>query len=144
MRRLMLVVVTAAGLAGCAVMGNENEGGDPLDARPKYAQTEPSTLSKVGNAALSVPATVVWWPYKIVTSAGRGGYDGVVGGVGRAPMPVVGVLASPLTAAAGIVNGTFSGVTRGPAYVGDTDAMGRAFGSTLSEPIPLWKDRPRR
>lgn len=142
MRSLLALIVAATGLAGCAVMGGPGNGSlDPMDARPKVYDYEPSTMSKVGSAALAVPATVVWWPYKIVTSAGRGLYDGVAGGVNRAPVPVVGVLFSPVTAAAGVVNGTVKGVTRGPAYVGGEHPIGEAFGSTVSEPIPLWRER---
>jgi hypothetical protein len=142
MRNLLLVIAAAAGLAGCASMGGPGNGSiDPNDARPRTYDYEPSTLETVGNAALAVPATIVWWPYKIVTSAGRGLYDGVAGGVNRAPVPAVGVLFSPLTAAAGAVNGTFRGIGRGPAYVGGEHPIGEAFGSTISEPIPLWKDQ---
>ena len=142
MRRLLAVIAAAAGLAGCAVLGGPGNGSiDPMDARPKTYDYEPSTLEKVGSTALAVPATVVWWPYKIVTSAGRGLYDGVAGGVNRAPVPVVGVLFSPVTAAAGAVNGTVRGIGRGPAYVGAGNDIGQAFESTVTEPIPLWRDR---
>ena len=91
----------------------------------------------MGNAILSVPENAIWWPYKLVSSALRGGYDGVADGVEQAPMPVVGVVASPLTGAAGIVNGVFHGVTRGPAWVGNTSELGSAIGRSWSEPIPL-------
>ena len=141
MRRLLVVLAAAAGLAGCTAMGGRDGGGlDPMDATPKTYDYEPTMLEKVGTTAVAIPATVVWWPYKIVTSAGRGIYDGVTGGVKRAPIPVVGVLFSPVTGAAGAVNGTVKGIGRGPAYVGGQNDIGRAFGSTLSEKIPLWRD----
>jgi hypothetical protein len=142
MRRLLMVLVAAAGLAGCTAMGGTGDGSlDPMDATPRAYDFEESAFSKVGNALLSVPATAVWWPYKIVTSAGRGAYDGIAGGMQKAPMPIVGLITSPITGAAGVVNGTFRGIGRGPAYVSDTEEMGRAFGSTLKEPIPLWRDQ---
>ncbi len=144
MRRLLWIVVAAAGLSGCTAMGGPGDGSiDPMDGRLRVYDYEPSTLETVGSAALAVPATVVWWPYKIVTSAGRGLYDGVTGGVGKAPVPVVGVLLSPLTGAAGAVNGTVRGIGRGPAYVGAGNPIGEAFESTIRDPIPLWRDGQR-
>ena len=152
MRRLLPLVgilAFAGTLPGCVAMSGSGDGTkiiDPMDsqARPYDFQTTPSVLSQVGNAVLSVPETIVWWPYKIGSSALRGGYDGVSGGVTEAPMPIVGVVASPLTAAAGIVNGALTGVTRGPAYVGTTDEFGDNLGKPWKEPIPLFKERQRR
>jgi len=139
MNRLVLLVLAVLACSGCRSMQAPSpEGLDPMDATPRTYDYEPSTLTKVGNAVLSVPETVLWWPYKIVSSAVRGGYDGVAGGVEKADMPIIGVLASPLTAAAGVVNGTVKGITRGPAYVGDTAEFGRNLGKPWSEPIPLW------
>jgi hypothetical protein len=112
-----------------------------MDATPKVYDFEPSTFTKVGNAVLSVPETAVWWPYKIVSSTLRGGYDGVTGGFSKAPVPALGLVAAPLTAAAGIVNGTVNGVTRGPAYVGSTDEFGQVLKKPWTEPLPLWKKR---
>lgn len=142
MRSLFLLAVAALGSAGCAAVGGPpGVRLDPLDASGSNHKPRPSAFSRVGNAVLSVPETAVWWPYKIGTSALRGGYDGMAGGVSRAPMPILGVLAAPLTGAAGIVNGTFHGVGRGPPYVGTTGEFGEALGSTWTEPIPLWNDR---
>jgi hypothetical protein len=147
MRRLLLTLAIAAAAAGCvsASPGGPlmdgpfvNPGGDPPTV---YPQPKPGALTRVGNAILSVPETVVWWPYKIVSSAARGAYDGVAGGVEKAPMPIVGVLAFPLTGAAGVVNGALSGVGRGPAYVGNTAEFGQALGRPWSEPIPLFGPR---
>ena len=139
MRRLLLPLVLAATAAGCASM--EPGGGtfrNPDGSEPViYPRPKPSVFTTVGNAVLSVPENAIWWPYKVVSSALRGGFDGVSDGVSQAPMPVVGVVASPLTGAAGIVNGVFHGVTRGPAWVGTTSELGSAFGKPWSEPIPL-------
>lgn len=136
--RAWLLGLLAVASGGCALYGPPPEGLDPMDATPRVYDYEPSTAAKVGEAVLSVPETAIWWPYKIVTSAVRGGYDGVAGGVEKAPMPIVGVLLSPVTAGAGIVNGAVRGVTRGPAYIGSTGEFGRSLGSTWTEPIPLW------
>ena len=87
---------------------------------------------------LSVPESIVEWPYRIVTSALRGGYDGAAGGIDKAPMPVVGVLLSPVTAGAGVVNGAFHGLTAGPTWVGSVGDFGRALGQPWGTPIPLW------
>jgi hypothetical protein len=139
MSRLVPLLLAVLACAGCHSMRAPSpEGLDPMDATPHSYDYEPSTFSKVGNAVLSVPETVVWWPYKIVSSAFRGGYDGVAGGVSKGGMPIVGVLTSPITAAAGIVKGTVKGVTRGPAYVGSTEEFGQNLGKPWSEPIPLW------
>jgi hypothetical protein len=148
MRRLILLIAAAASFSGCVAMGGSGEGTsiiDPMDNQAKAYdfQTTPSVFSRVGNAVLSVPETALWWPYKIASSAFRGGYDGVSGGVSRAPMPIVGLVASPLTAVAGMVNGTLAGVARGPAYVGSTDEFGAALGKPWTEPIPLFRARGR-
>jgi hypothetical protein len=142
MGRLLAALVLAPALAGCvAVNGNEGSVIDPMDPVPKtYDNTGPGTMSKVGEAVLSVPETVVWWPYKIASSTLRGGYDGVVGGVGKAPVPALGVLLSPVTAAAGVVNGTVKGVGRGPHYIGTTGEFGESLSKPWTEPIPLWKE----
>ena len=139
MRRLSLLLLAVLASAGCSSFrAPEPEGLDPMDATPRTYDYEKGTLATVGDAVLSVPETAIWWPYKIVTSALRGGYDGVAGGVEKADMPVIGVLASPLTAGAGIVNGALRGVVRGPAYVGSTGEFGRVVGLPLVEPLPLW------
>ncbi|MCK6481844.1 MAG: hypothetical protein HUU06_02085 [Planctomycetaceae bacterium] len=148
MGRLVLLVLAVLACAGCGALRGPStgaraaayapEGLDPMDATPRTYDYEPSTFSKIGNAVLSVPETVVWWPYKIVSSAVRGGYDGVAGGIEKSEMPIVGVITSPITAAAGVVNGTFKGVTRGPAYIGNTERFGQALGEPWREPIPLW------
>ena len=80
---------------------------------------------------------MLWWPYKIVSSTIRGGYDGVAGGVTGAPMPILGVVASPLTAAAGAVNGAAHGVARGPAWVGSAAELGGVLGQPWTQAIPL-------
>ncbi len=139
MRRLFLPLVIAVSAAGCASMAAPegsivNPDGTPLKV---YPEPRPGTLETVGNAVLSVPENLLWWPYKIVTSAIRGGYDGVSDGVSQAPMPVVGVVASPLTGAAGVLNGAFHGLTRGPAWVGSAAELGSALGKPWTEPIPL-------
>jgi hypothetical protein len=144
----LLVAVTLAfapALAGCvAVSGSGGMTIDPMDPAPKtYDDMQPGTVTKVGEAVLSVPETVVWWPYKIASSTLRGGYDGIAGGVSKAPVPVLGVLASPITAAAGVVNGTFTGVGRGPAYIGTAGEFGESLSKPWTEPIPLFKQGPR-
>jgi hypothetical protein len=145
MRRFALLLALAASASGCVSftgLGGTYAGGgglDPMDATPQAYNFQPSTLTKVGNAVLSVPETVVWWPYKIVSSTLRGGYDGVAGGLSNAPVPALGVVAAPFTAAAGLVNGTVSGVTRGPAYVGTTEEFTKALKKPWTEPLPLWK-----
>jgi len=112
-----------------------------MDATPKVYDYSKNPFATAGEAILSVPETVIWWPYKIISSTVRGTYDGVAGGVDRAPMPIIGVLAAPLSGAAGALNGTVKGVTRGPAYIGNTGEFGRSLGQPWKEPIPLWKDR---
>ena len=141
MGRLFLLICAVLAVSGCAVLRPPEGGYDPMDATPRTYDSEaaPSTLETVGEAVLSVPETVVWWPYKIVSSALRGGYDGVVDGVDRAPVPAVGVVASPLTAAGGVLKGTLKGVARGPAYIGSTGEFGQALGQPGTEPIPLWE-----
>ena len=137
MSRLVPLVLAVLACAGCHSMRSPSpEGLDPMDATPVTYDYEPSTFAKVGNAVLSVPETIVWWPYKIVSSAVRGGYDGVAGGISDADMPIIGVIASPLTAAAGLVKGTVKGVTRGPAYVGTTEEFGRAVVGARLIPRP--------
>ena len=139
MRRLSLLLLAVLASAGCSSFRAPGpEGLDPMDATPKTYDYDQGPVAKVGEAVLSVPETVLWWPYKIVTSALRGGYDGVAGGVEKAPIPLIGVLASPLTAGAGIVSGALRGVARGPAYIGSTGEFGQALAKPLSEPIPLW------
>jgi len=138
---LFAAALAAASLAaGCSSMrAPEPEGLDPDDATPKvYDLSGPSPFATVGNALVSVPETAIWWPYKIATSAVRGGYDAVAGGVEKAPLPIVGIVASPLTAAAGIVHGAVKGVVRGPAYVGSTAQFGQVLGQPWVEPIPIW------
>ena len=146
MGRLLVALAFAPALAGCvAVNGAEGMTIDPMDPVPKtYDSMRPGTMTKVGEAVLSVPETVVWWPYKIASSTLRGGYDGVVGGVSKAPVPALGVLASPLTAVAGVVNGTVTGVGRGPAYIGTVGEFGDSLSKPWTEPIPLFKkSKPR-
>jgi hypothetical protein len=144
MRRVILLLAAAASASGCVAMGGPGGGSlDPMDATPRVYDYEPSTFTRVGNAMLSVPETVVWWPYKIVSSSVRGTYDGVAGGVSQAPVPILGLVAAPLTAAAGLVNGTVAGVTRGPHYVGTTDEFGQALKKPWKEPILLWKQQKR-
>jgi hypothetical protein len=143
MRRLIVLAAAAVAVTGClAPMAPRDKPGlDPMNATPVTYDYEPSTMTKVGNAALSVPATVLWWPYKIGSSALRGAYDGVVGGVSQAPVPVVGIVAAPLTLAAGAVNGTVKGVGRGPAYL-TPDTVGPNVGKPWTEPLPLWDRKP--
>jgi hypothetical protein len=142
MRRLLIAAVCAFALTGCASFAPPPQDGlDPMDATPKVYDYSKNPFATAGEVILSVPETVVWWPYKIVSSSVRGAYDGIAGGVDRAPMPIVGVIAAPLTGAAGILNGTVKGVTRGPAYIDSTGEFGRSLGQPWKEPIPLWKDR---
>jgi hypothetical protein len=148
MGRLILLIAAAASFSGCVAMGGSGEGTsiiDPMDHQAQVYdfQTTPSIFSRVGNAVLSVPETAIWWPYKITSSAFRGGYDGVSGGVSHAPMPIVGLVASPITAVAGVLNGALVGVARGPAYVGTTDEFGANLGKPWSEPIPLFNGRAK-
>ena len=118
MRRLLVAIACAFAAGGCtALRPVPQDGLDPMDATPKVYDFSKNPFASAGEAVLTVPETAVWWPYKIVSSTIRGGYDGVDGGIDRAPMPVVGVLALPLTGAAGAVNGAVKGVTRGPAYI---------------------------
>ncbi len=128
-------VLVAPVLTGCATAAAPGPEGSTYS--PTHPD-RPSTFSRVGNAVLSVPETVVWWPYKIVTSAVRGGYDGAAGGIEKAPMPFVGVLASPLTAGVGVVHGALKGAVRGPAYVGSAAEFGKALGQPWVEPLPIW------
>jgi len=143
MRRLLVAAVCAFAASGCVAFRAPGpvDGLDPMDATPRVYDFSTSPFRSAGEAILTVPETVVWWPYKIVSSTIRGGYDGVAGGMGRAPMPIVGVIASPITGAAGMVNGTFKGVGRGPAYIKSTGEFGRSLGEPWREPIPLWDDR---
>jgi hypothetical protein len=146
MRRLLVAAVCAIAASGCtSFRGGPSfsaiEGGlDPMDATPVTYDFSKNPFSSAGEAVLTVPETVVWWPYKIVSSTLRGGYDGVSGGMARAPMPIFGVITSPLTAAAGAVKGTFTGVGRGPAYIRSTKEFGHSLGRPWREPIPLWND----
>ena len=131
MGRLLVALALVPALAGCvAVNGTEGSVYDPMDAVPKtYDDAGPGTMTKVGEAVLSVPETVVWWPYKIASSTLRGGYDGIAGGLTKAPVPVLGVLASPLTGAAGVVNGTVKSVDAKGAVIqldGDVEGYLRA------------------
>ena len=147
MRRLLVAAVCAFVVSGCtSFRGGPSfsaieSGLDPMDATPRTYDFSTNPFSSAGEAVLTVPETAVWWPYKIVSSTIRGGYDGVSGGFARAPMPIFGVITSPLTAAAGAVNGTVTGVGRGPAYIKSTDEFGRSLGKPWREPIPLWKDK---
>lgn len=138
MRRLCLLAVAALAATGCSSMRAPEDPLEPMSERPRLFIDQPSTLERIGEGVLSVPETALWWPYKVVSSALRGGYDGVAGGVEKAPMPVVGVLASPLTAAAGVVNGAVKGVSRGPAYVGTLRQFGGVLGQPWAQPLPLW------
>lgn len=139
MRGLPLLLLAVVAAAGCSSMrAPPPEGLDPMDATPKTYDYDRSPFTTVGETILSVPETAVWWPYKIATSALRGAYDGAAGGIEKAPMPVIGVLLSPVTAGVGAVNGAFHGVAAGPLYVGSTGEFGRVIGQTFVEPIPLW------
>lgn len=142
MRRLLIAAVCALVASGCASFAPPPEGGlDPMDATPKVYDFSTNPFASAGEAVLTVPETVLWWPYKIVSSAFRGGYDGVTGGMERAEMPIFGVLTAPITGAAGLLNGTVKGVTRGPAYIKNTGEFGRSLGRPWKEPIPLWENR---
>ena len=146
MRLLLVAAVCAIAASGCtSFRGGPSfsaiEGGlDPMDATPVTYDFSTNPFASAGEAVLTIPETVVWWPYKIVSSTFRGGYDGVSGGMARAPMPIFGVITSPLTGAAGMVKGTFMGVGRGPAYIRSTNEFGRSLGRPWREPIPLWND----
>jgi hypothetical protein len=141
MRRLLIAVACASFASGCvAFRPAAQDGLDPMDATPKVYDFSTNPFATAGEAVLTVPETAVWWPYKIVSSSVRGTYDGVAGGLDRAPMPILGVLSAPFTGAAGFLNGTVRGVTRGPAYIKSTGEFGRSLGRPWKEPIPLWRD----
>jgi hypothetical protein len=128
----LLLVATLAG--GCASTGQGTlyPAAGPMPEGTRGAKVVPkSTGMKILDGALSVPETVVWWPYKIVGGAIHGIGDGVSGGVKDAPMPFLGVLASPLTGVWGGVKGLARGATLEPFYVGTTEE----FGSALAKPF---------
>jgi hypothetical protein len=99
---------------------------DPMDATPKTMQ-EPSILSKAGETLLAIPENAVWWPYKIVSGGLKGAYDGIAGGMNDAPMPILGVVASPVTGAMGLVKGVANGAAMGPYLIKDSAQFGRAL-----------------
>jgi len=142
MNRLLLapLVLLAAGCASAPAA--QDEYGmplDPMDATPRVYDDGTSPIGTVGEAILSVPETAFMLPYKILASGLRGGYDGVADGIEEAPMPILGVLLSPVTAAGGIVGGAVQGAVREPHYVGSTGEFGRGLGRPWTTPVHVWK-----
>jgi len=137
MRLALLLAAAALAGAGCASTEGTTQGGgdyglplDPMDATPRTtADTSSGFFESAGETILAVPETVLWWPYKVVSGALRGGYDGVADGIGDAPMPAVGVVASPVTGALGILKGIGKGLSQGPAIVRSSGEFGRALGA---------------
>jgi hypothetical protein len=131
MRRYLLGLVAAPLFAGCASMAAPSSDGgmrlDPMDATPSTMET-PGFFTQAGEAALSVPETVLWWPYKIVSGALKGAYDGVAGGVQDAPMPLAGIVAAPVTGAMGLLRGVGKGAALDPHYIKNTAMLAQAFG----------------
>lgn len=131
------VLAAAAVMAtGCAAPGTTPEApavrfqqSDEYANQPASGGSsgERSTGGRILDGVLSVPETVIWWPYKIVGGTLYGIYDGVADGVEEAPVRILGVAAAPITGTVGALRGFFRGMALDPYYVATTDEFGRVL-----------------
>lgn len=98
-----------------------------------------SGVGRAGKIAATVPANIVWIPWKIVGSGLKGASDGVHAGFDKGRgMPLLAVLFSPVNLAAGLVTGIFEGAAMPPLLIGPDDNFGRTFSSPTSRATTIW------
>ncbi len=134
---LALALALALPAAGCASTSRGVEvamvPGDNLESVDLRAEQR-GGAAIAADVALSIPETAVWWPTKIVGSTVTGLYDGVADGIDDAPLPILGVIASPLTASWGAFKGVFRGIAMDPYYVATTSEFASALGKPFVRP----------
>jgi len=136
MRTFAVVLVVALAAAGCAAPAAPYGSGMAPEGMADAAgrATTQGGGTTVGDALLSVPETALWVPYRIVSSVLSGAYRGAADGFTAAPLPLFGVLMSPVTAGIGAVSGAVQGLTRGPWYLGTHGDFSRALGQPWLAP----------
>jgi hypothetical protein len=103
------------------------------------ADDAPSSEGPGVGAYVAAPfENVLWWPWKIVGTGVKGAADGVASGFQKDRMPVLGLLFSPLTGAAGLVTGFFEGVAMGPGLVGPSDNFGHVMSLPPKHATTIW------
>ncbi len=143
----VLAVSLAAALAACSTTPEREErtplawkAGDapPAAPPPRQATGKSTGLARVGGYALAVPENVIWIPWKLIGTAGKGLADGVGAGFREGRMPAYGVLFLPINAAAGLVTGLVEGAAMPPMLVGPDDNFGRTLGKPPAHATSVW------
>jgi hypothetical protein len=108
----------------------------------KFEEAPAQTGGRPGPGAVDYVMTpfenIVYLPWKLIGGAGKGAADGVSAGFAKDRMPIMGLLFSPLNAAAGLVTGAVEGVSLSPVVVGPSDDFSRAMGQPLRHPTSIW------
>jgi hypothetical protein len=106
---------------------------DDQPADPK-GRAAPGTVDYV----MAPFENIVYLPWKLIGGAGKGAVDGVSAGFAKDRMPIMGLIFSPINAAAGLVTGAAEGIILSPGLVGPSDDFARAMGQPLRHPTSVW------
>lgn len=140
-----LLVAAAAFAPGCVTTSHPKDGASTTVSKDttKSAEEAPSDgssgLGRAGKVAATVPANIVWIPWKMVGGAVKGASDGVQAGFDKGRgMPIVAAAFSPVNLVVGFVTGFFEGAGMSPVLLGPDDNFGRAFSSPTSRTTTIW------
>ena len=145
--RTCALVLCAAALAAssCATSKSNSESSEARSERTRAAEAQDPTYIEPENHgpnaldyAMVVPENVVWVPWKLIGTAGKGASDGVMAGFGRDGMPILGVIFAPVNLVAGLVTGLVEGAVLSPGLIGPTDRFGKAMAAPTKHDTTIW------
>ena len=145
----LVLCAIACAASACATSGSKSDAsgagsGSGSERERAAAAADPTYIEPENHGpgavdyVMVVPENVVWLPWKLIGTAGKGAVDGASAGFGRPGMPILGVIFAPVNIVAGFVTGLAEGAVMSPGVVGPSDKFGKAMAAPTKHDTSIW------